>query len=79
MPHGIQIRGQNRYRAQVRRNGVYRSRTFDTLREAQQWHRVTDGKITGQEYVDNGRALNMTLGQTCDWMQRAKITTSSWL
>jgi len=68
MPEGIQIRGPHQYRAQVRRNGVYRSKTFETLREAQQWRRTTDGKVSGDEFVDTKTARNTTLGQACDWM-----------
>ena len=47
MPYGIQMRGPHQYRAQVRRNGIYRSQTFGTLQEAQQWRRVTDGLLSG--------------------------------
>jgi len=68
MPYGIQIRGQRQYRAQVRRNGIYRSRTFDTLQEAQQWRRVTDGLLSGYQAVDNPKARKTTLAQACDWM-----------
>jgi len=35
MPYGIQVRGHRQYRAQVRRNGLYRSETFETLQDAQ--------------------------------------------
>ena len=53
MPYGIQIRGPHHYRAQVRRNGIYRSQMFDTLQEAQQWRRVTDGLLSGYQVVDD--------------------------
>jgi integrase len=68
MPDGIQIRGPDQFRAQVRRNGVQKSKTFKTLREAQQWRRVTDGKASANEFVDLKQLKNTTLRQACDWM-----------
>jgi len=68
MPCGIQMRGPHQYRAQVRRNGIYRSKTFETLQEAQQCRRVTDGLLSGYQVVDNPRARKTTLAQACDWM-----------
>ena len=68
MPDGIQNRGPHQYRAQIRRNGVYQSKTFETLREAKQWRRVTDGKVSGDEFVDVKAAKSTSLGQACDWM-----------
>jgi integrase len=68
MPYGIQIRGPRQYRAQVRRNGLYRSKTFDTLQEAQQWRRVTDGLLSGHQIVDNPKIRKTSLAQACDWM-----------
>jgi len=52
MPDGIRIRSPNRFRAQVRRNGVHHSKTFETLREARQWRRVTDAQASGDVAVD---------------------------
>jgi hypothetical protein len=68
MPDGIQIRGPHQFRVQVRRNGVYLSKTFETLRAAQQWRRVTDGQVSGDIVVDARTAKHTTLGQPCDWM-----------
>jgi hypothetical protein len=52
MSGGIQVRGPHQYRAQVRRNGVYQSKTFETLREAQEWRRIVEGKATlGKEIL----------------------------
>jgi hypothetical protein len=36
MPEGIQVRGPNQFRVQVRRNGVYQTKTFERLSEAQE-------------------------------------------
>jgi integrase len=68
MPEGIQVRGPNQYRVQIRHNGVYHSRTFETLRDAREWQRVTDGKVSGGELVDAREARATSLAQACDWM-----------
>jgi hypothetical protein len=65
---GIQVRGPHQYRVQVRRNGVYETKTFETLREAQDWQRVVEGKVTGEELVDRKLARGTTLAQACEWM-----------
>jgi integrase len=69
---GIQVRGPHQYRVQVRRNGVIRSKTFETLREAKEWQRVMEGKVTGEELVDLKKAHSTTLGQACDWATTGK-------
>ena len=68
MPSGIQVRGPHQFRAQVRRNGVYQSRTFEKLSEAQEWLRITEGKVTGEEFLDLKRPRVTTLARACDWM-----------
>jgi integrase len=73
MSGGIQVRGPHQYRAQVRRNGVYQSKTFETLREAQEWRRIVEGKVTGDEFIDLRRARTTTLAQACDWMLDGKL------
>jgi integrase len=72
MPEGIQVRGPHQYRVQVRRNGVYQSKTFEKLSEAQQWQRIMEGKVTGEELVDRKRARSTTLVQACNWMLDGK-------
>jgi integrase len=74
MPDGIQVRGPHQYRVQIRRNGVYQSRTFETLREAQQWRRITDGKASGDEFVDLRKAKSTSLAEACDWMREGSRT-----
>jgi integrase len=69
---GIQVRGPHQYRVQVRRNGVTRSKTFETLREAKEWQRVMEGKVTGEELVDLKKAHSTTLCQACDWAIEGK-------
>jgi integrase len=68
MHDGIQIRGPHQYRVQVRRNGAYQSKTFETLSEAQAWQRVVEGKVTGEELVDLRKARGTSLAHACDWM-----------
>ena len=63
---GIQVRGPYQCRAQLRRNGVYQSKTFETLREAQEWRRIVEGKVTGNEFIDLRRARMTALTQACD-------------
>ncbi len=73
MPAGIQVRGPHQFRAQVRRNGVYQTKTFETLREAQQWRRIMEGKVSGDEFVDLKLARATTLAQACEWMLEGKL------
>jgi len=68
MPGGIQMRGPHQFRVQVRRNGVYETKTSETLREAQDWQWVAEGKVTGEEFVDRKLARGTTLAQACNWM-----------
>ncbi|HEY3790155.1 MAG TPA: hypothetical protein VGL71_14950, partial [Urbifossiella sp.] len=77
MAGGIQVRGRHQYRVQVRRNGVYQSRTFETLREAQEWQRIVEGKVTGAEFVDLRRARTTTRAEACDWMLDGRLYGNS--
>src|SRR5712671_2129674 len=71
---GIQVRGPYQYRAQLRRNGVYQSKTFETLREAQEWRRIVEGKVTGNEFIDLRRARMTALTQACGWTLDRKLS-----
>jgi integrase len=73
MPEGIQVRGPHQFRVQVRRNGVYQSRTFETLLAAQEWQRIVEGKVTGDEFVDLKRARMTTLAEACAWMLDGRL------
>ena len=68
MPSTIQVRGPHQFRVQVRRNGVYQTRTFETLNAAREWQRIIEGKVTGDEFVDQKIARGTTLAKACDWM-----------
>lgn len=68
MPSTIQVRGPHQFRVQVRRNGIHQSRTFESLSAAREWQRVTECKVTGDEFVDVKLARRTALIQACDWM-----------
>jgi hypothetical protein len=53
---GIQIRANNKFRVQVRRNGTYQSKPFGSVRAAENWQRVVEGKATAEELVDQKTA-----------------------
>jgi hypothetical protein len=44
MAEGIQVRGPHQFRVQVRRNGVYQSKTFEKLSGAQEWRRLMEAR-----------------------------------
>jgi len=65
---GIQIRGTNKFRVQVRRNGSYQSKTFGSLRAAEDWQRIVEGKATAEEFIDQKTVQRTTLARACSWM-----------
>ena len=68
MKPGIQIRANSKFRVQVRRNGIYQSKTFGSIREAKTWQRVVEGKATAEEIVDQKTAKRTMLAKACAWM-----------
>ena len=63
----IQERGPYQFRVQVRRGGKSVSKTFETRREAEDWARITEGKVTGGEVVQKQTVAS--LAQACAWME----------
>jgi hypothetical protein len=63
VPAGIQLRAPHQYRVQLKRNGVYQTKTFETV----------EGKVTGDEFVNLRRARATTLAAACDWMPDGKL------
>ena len=57
----IERRGPHQFRVRIRRNGVTETRTFETRRAAEDWARTLEGKVTGDEFVDQSRAKETTL------------------
>jgi hypothetical protein len=74
---GIQIRANNKFRVQVRRNGTYQSKTFGSIRAAEDWQRVVEGKATAEEVVDQKTARRTTLAKACTWMIDGKHAGSA--
>lgn len=68
MASGIQRRGPGQFRVQIRLKGKYVSRTFKTLGQAEEWQRIVEGKISGDEYVDLKLAREVSLARACAWM-----------
>ena len=60
---GIQIRANSKFRVQVRRYGIYQSKTFGSVRAAKDWQRVVEGKATAEEVVDQKTAKRTTLAK----------------
>jgi integrase len=73
VPAGIQVRGPHQFRVQIRRNGLYQSRTFEKLADAREWQRVIEGKVTGDEFIDQKLAHATTLAQACEWMAKSNL------
>lgn len=73
----IEERGPFQFRAKVRRNGISEARTFETKREAQEWARVMEGKVTGDEYQDRTLARGTNLSQACEWLAGVIDNTKS--
>jgi hypothetical protein len=73
----IEQRGPYQFRAKVRRKGVTQTKTFDYRTKAEEWARVVEGKITGDEHVDRRLARDTTLSQACDWLLGWGVGTKS--
>jgi integrase len=65
---GVQVLGPHQFRVQIRRNGVNQDKTFETYRQAATWRSVMEGKITGDEFVDQKVARSTTVAKACTWM-----------
>jgi integrase len=74
---GIQIRANNKFRVQVLRNGTYQSKTFGSVRAAEYWQRVVEGKATAEEFIDQKTARRTTLAKACTWMIDGKHAGSA--
>ncbi|MBI5162713.1 MAG: site-specific integrase [Magnetospirillum sp.] len=61
-------RGPYQFCARVRRNGVSETKTFETKSAAEEWARIIEGKVTGDEFQDRSLARDTTLSQACQWL-----------
>lgn len=66
-------RGPYQYCVRIRRKGVSETKTFETRREAEEWARIMEGKVTGDEFVDRSKARDTTLSQALDWYARVIV------
>lgn len=66
----IWSRGPYQFCVRIRRNGVSETRTFESQRAAEQWARITEGKVAGNEFVDHSKAHDTTLTQALDWYEK---------
>ena len=57
----IEERGPYQFRVKIRRRGRSVTRTFETKSEAQQWARVEEGRVAGDEYIDRGLSRRTSL------------------
>jgi hypothetical protein len=65
----IEARGSHQFRVKIRRNGVSQNKTFETRRAAEDWARLLEGKVSGDDFVDHGRARETTLSKALDWYE----------
>ena len=66
-------RGPAQYRAQIKRQGISLSKTFENRKDAEEWLRVTEGQITGGDYVDRRVVKKTSLAEACAWMLDGQI------
>jgi integrase len=59
--------------ARIRRNGVSETKTFETKSEAQEWARVTEGKVTGNEILDQSKVRGTNLAEAFDWYEQVIV------
>jgi hypothetical protein len=69
----IEARGPHQFRVKVRRNGASQTKTFETRRAAEDWARILDGKVSGDDFVDRGQARATRLSQALDWYERVIV------
>ena len=72
-------RGPYQYCARIRRKVVSKTKTFESRREAEEWSRIMEGKVTGDEFVDRSKAHDTTLSQALDWYARVIVPKTSQL
>jgi integrase len=61
-------RGPYQFCVRVRRNGVSQTKTFESKSAAEEWARIVEGKVTGDEFQDRRVVRDTTLSQACQWL-----------
>lgn len=69
----IWSRGPYQFCVRIRRNGVSETKTFESQRAAEQWARIVEGKVAGNEFVDHGKAQSTTLTQALEWYEKTVV------
>lgn len=64
---GIQFRGRDQYRVQIRERGQSFTKTFSTLPEAREWKVNTESRLLGEHKVDVTLPQRTTLTQATQW------------
>ena len=65
--------GPFQFCARIQRKGVSETETFETRREAEDWARVIEGKVTGDEFVDLSETRNTTLSTVLEWYEKTIV------
>ena len=63
-------RGPYQFCVRVRRNGVSETKTFEARREAEDWARIIEGKVTGEDLVDHKKARDTSLARALEWYEK---------
>ncbi len=66
-------RGPYQFCARIRRNGVSETKTFETRTKAQEWARLTEGKVSGEEIIDRSQARETTLTRGLEWYEKVIV------
>lgn len=72
----IEQRGPHQFRVKIRRRGRSVTRTFETKSEAQQWARIEEGRVAGDEYVDRSVSKRTALAAAIDLYERDGLDAS---
>jgi integrase len=63
-------RGPYQFLVRVRRNGVSQTKTFESRSAAEDWSRLIEGKVTGDEQTNFSKAKDTTLARALDWYEK---------
>jgi integrase len=72
----IEERGDFQYRVKIRLRGVRLTQTFERLRDAQEWVRIQEGRISGDEYVDRRLSKMTSLTKAIDFYETQGVNRS---
>jgi hypothetical protein len=72
----IEQRGDFQYRVKVRLRGVTLTQTFERLRDAEEWTRIQEGRISGDEYVDRRLSRMTPLTKAMDFCEAQGVERS---